>query len=331
MKTSARSQEDSADKLSQMIEECLKDCSLSRKLKDLEDGLASLQRKTQSTAKLITPLDRKFEELESVVASQKTLLASQSKSLEVMQREINDLQIHIPRKPAPQKIESSQSLERLQNLESQVTSLGQALQRMSEKETQPPLVEPHAAKVEMPQPAAPATSINNGALNEWNEVSWKPAAEASSSDAASRRRSSSMPKYTAPKPKRGFEFQRPLKPTDTSMRDVCLEVERQLCEAMFGEAPVDVRKKVLKTVQLRPESVGRRESRHQCHSDCSLSSELRKKPIVRNGRILRHLVRLQNRGRRICPVDWRFLALVLYFAGAIPTSWATEVVRMWKH
>ena len=237
------------------MEQCLRDSALSKKQRDLEFGMVGVQEKMKDTMFLISSSSRKFEELESVVASQKTLLASQSKSFEVMQREINDLEIHIPRKPAPQKIESSQSLERLQDLESQIVSLGQALQRMSEKETQPPLVEPHAAKVEMPQPAAPATSINNGALNEWNEVSWKPAAEASSSDVASRRRSSSMPKYTAPKPKRGFEFQRPLKPTDTSMRDVCLEVERQLCEAMFGEAPVDVRKKVLKTVQLRPESV----------------------------------------------------------------------------
>eukprot|EP00435_Cladocopium_sp_Y103_P031043 s1592_g7.t2 len=230
-------------------------------------------------ATLTSDIHTRLEEMESLAASQRNELASQKKSLLGQQRQINNLDLKIPEQgdfppsldSAAQK-EIQQTQQQLKALESQVASLRESLQRMSENNTSaaklklpssiaaPPL---HPTKVELQPARAQPTVVQNEDLDEWNDVGLQPgdleAKGRNVEQPQSNARACSKPDDLKAAGKSAFcGFQVPPKPEDEAIAKVCLEVEEKLHAAVRQNDPLDARKTLLRKVLLRlhPDQTG---------------------------------------------------------------------------
>jgi len=226
-------QEADCDRISQLIEQHLADCSLSQKQQYLEIDMDCLQQRMRNT-------DARLEKMESVMVSHKEDLASHSKSLVRLQRLINDLEVD----SAAQEIQQTQQVK---DLKSQVDSLSGSLHTISENSTSEP--PPTAVRGDVQQPQAQA-AVAQHELHERNEVGSKP------DDLGAAGHIHQAPSKTKP----AFcGFQVPPKPTDGALAKVCLEVEEELFDAVRRNDPVDARKSLLRKVlpRLHPDKTGK--------------------------------------------------------------------------
>jgi hypothetical protein len=226
-------QEADCDRISQLIEQRLADCSLSQKQQYLEIDMDCLQQRMRNT-------DARLEKMESVMVSHKEDLASHSKSLVRLQRLINDLEVD----SAAQK-EMQQTQQQVKDLKSQADSLSGSLHTISENSTSEP---PPTARGDVQQPQAQA-AVAQHELHERNEVGSKP------DDLGAAGHIHQAPSKTKP----AFcGFQVPPKPTDGALAKVCLEVEEELFDAVRRNDPV-ARKSLLRKVlpRLHPDKTGK--------------------------------------------------------------------------